>query len=185
MVFLGIEIDTVAGMLRLPGDKLAKLRCMLQEWAGRKSARKRDLQVILGHLNHACKVIRPGRSFLRNMIALLKIAHSPAHHIQLNRSFRADLQWWLMFADKWNGVSVIPPSISQVPVDVYLTSDAAGGWGCGAIHGQAWCQLQWPEGSERFHIFFKELVPILLASLVWGRGWRGQNIVTMRLWCMC
>ena len=46
MVFLGIEIDTVAGMLRLPSDKLAKLQHMLQ--------------VILGHLNHACKVIRPG-----------------------------------------------------------------------------------------------------------------------------
>ena len=178
MVFLGIEIDTVAGTLRLPSDKLAKLQRMLQEWAGKKSARKRDLQVILGHLNHACKVIRPGRSFLRNMIALLKVAHSPAHHIRLNRSFRADLQWWLTFADEWNGVSVIPPGVSQVPVDVYLCSDAAGGWGCGAIHGRAWCQLQWPEGSERFHISFKELVPILMASLVWGRGWKGQKVMS-------
>ena len=43
MVFLGIEIDTKAGMLRLPSDKLAKLQCMLQEWAGKKLARKRYL----------------------------------------------------------------------------------------------------------------------------------------------
>ena len=75
-------------------------------------------------------------------------------------------------------MSVIPPGVSQVPVDVHLCSDAAGDWGCGAIHGQAWCQLQWPEGTERFHISFKELVPILMASLVWDRGWKGQKVMS-------
>lgn len=178
MVFLGIEVDTVEGTLRLPEAKLTKLRRLLQEWAGRKSARKRDFQVILGHLNHACKVVRPGRSFLRNMISLLKVARNPAHHIRLNKGFRADLQWWNTFVEEWNGISTIPPSPSQVPMEFYLYSDAAGRWGCGAVYNQAWFQLQWPEGCEQFSIAFKELVPILIAALVWGKGWEGQRVLS-------
>ena len=36
MSFLGIELDTVAGELRLPSKKLHRLRALLQEWAHKK-----------------------------------------------------------------------------------------------------------------------------------------------------
>ena len=57
--FLGIEIDTVAGTLFLPTEKLERLRTLLIHWQDRKAAPKRDLLSLLGHLSHASSVVRP------------------------------------------------------------------------------------------------------------------------------
>ena len=62
---LGIEIDTVAFQLRLPQDKLLRLWDLLTEWGDSKVCERRELESLIGTLNHACKVVRPGRSFLR------------------------------------------------------------------------------------------------------------------------
>ena len=91
-------MDSQAGILRLPADKLQRLTSVLQEWVDRKVCTRRELESLIGLLNHACKVVRPGRTFLRRMIDLLSatgrtgLGHSH-HHIRLNREFRADLAW--------------------------------------------------------------------------------------------
>ena len=173
LTFLGIEVDTVAGTLRLPQDKLSRLRKNLAEWERRKSCKKRDLESLVGTLQHACRVVRPGRSFLRRMIDLLCIPKRTYHHIRLNGEFRADVWWWSTFAAHWNGVAIFPPP--SVPM-VLVTSDASGEWGCGAWSQQAWFQFQWPAVSRGHHIAFKELFAILLACVVWGSKWQGCRV---------
>ena len=64
IIFLGILIDTIKGELRLPADKLEWLQALLREWGDRKSCTRRELESLIGLLNHACKVVRPGQSFL-------------------------------------------------------------------------------------------------------------------------
>ena len=76
LVFLGIEVDTAAGELRLPQEKLLRLQALLHQWGDRKACRRRELESLLGLLNHASKVVRAGWSFLRRMIDLL---HSGPH----------------------------------------------------------------------------------------------------------
>ena len=83
---LGIEIDTVAGTLSLPYDYLTCLQTLLREWLRRRSCTRRQLESLIGTLQHACKVIRPGRAFLRQMIALLPVTKKP---YCLNNRFRA------------------------------------------------------------------------------------------------
>ena len=75
LVFLGIEIDTVAGELRLPTDKLHRLQTLLQQWGDKKVCTRKELESLVGLLNHACKGVRAGRSFLRRMIDLLHLRH--------------------------------------------------------------------------------------------------------------
>ena len=175
ITFLGIEVDTKAGILRLPPTKLLHLRGLLDEWAGKTTCTKRDLQSILGSLNHACKVIRPGRSFIRNMLELLRVAHAHHHHIRLNQQFRADLCWWQVFAAEWNGVAIIAPPISQPQMQ--CTSDASGSWGCGACHISHWFQSEWSQHTATWSIAAKELLPILLASATWGKDWKGALVL--------
>ena len=101
ITFLGIVIDTSVGELSIPAEKLNHLRDLLEDWGDRKSCSLKDLESLIGYLNHACKVIRPGRSFLRRMIDLLHRTHNKYHPIRLNRDFRSDLQCWRHFAACW------------------------------------------------------------------------------------
>ena len=42
---------------------------MIRDWQGRRSCQKRELQSLVGKLQHACKVVKPGRSFLMCIVA--------------------------------------------------------------------------------------------------------------------
>ena len=70
LTFLGIESISVAMEIRLPADKLTQLQCLLRQWRGKKACTKRELQSIIGSMSHACKVVRPGRAFLRRLYRL-------------------------------------------------------------------------------------------------------------------
>jgi len=110
-------------------------------------------------LQHACKVIRPGRSFLHRAIELLSIAKWPHHHIRLNHGFESDLMWWKVFSTYRNGASLLvdPNATPQV----VLISDALGSWGCGTWCRPRWFQLQWDNSSGLKRITEKELFPVL------------------------
>ena len=178
LTFLGIEVDTVASQLRLPQDKLCRLRSLLEVWRDRKVCERRELESLVGYLHHACKVVRSGRSFLRRMIDLLKgVRHHPLrpHPIRLNRSFRSDLTWWRSFVSKWNGVSFLPPP-SHLP-RLQMASDTSGSWCCGAWHLGHWFQLQWDTDSAHLPIMVKELLPVVLACAIWGPAWGTHCVI--------
>ena len=176
LVFLGILIDTEKSELRLPQDKLTRLQILIQKWLGKKSCTKRELLSLIGHLQHACRVVPPGRSFLRRMIDLSATAKELHHHIRLNAGFRSDLQWWAMFLSDWNGVRLL--SVRSIACSkMVITSDASGNWGCGAFcTNNRWFQVQWPDSWSSVHITVKELLPIVVACAVWGKAWKGMTV---------
>ena len=137
-------------------------------------------RVLLGVLQHTCTVIPAGRAFLRQIISLLNVTKKPHHHIRLNSTFRSDLEWWRIFATHWNGKSLINPPGAK---EVLLTSDASGAWGCGEWSNSDWFQLTWDQTTLHFQIAIKELIPVLIATVIWGNKWRGAQWwlnVTMR-----
>ena len=120
LIFLGIQIDTVAGELRLPEEKLQRLRTLLREWSMRKSCQRKQLESLIGLLTHACKVVCPRRSFLRRLLDLLHATGSRpdgSSTIRLNRECRANVAWWEEFVGRWNGRSFLcpppPPTTSR------------------------------------------------------------------------
>ena len=50
ITFLGILLDTVAMELRLPQEKLQRLKGLIQQWQRKKSCCKRELQSLIGQL---------------------------------------------------------------------------------------------------------------------------------------
>lgn len=54
LTFLGIELDTRIMQLRLPPEKLDRLVEMVEQWWGRKAAKKRDLH---SHLQECCSML--------------------------------------------------------------------------------------------------------------------------------
>ena len=173
LIFLGILIDTVTFELRLPAEKLSRLKEMVTAWAGKQYCTRRDLESLLGHLSHAATVIRQGRVFLRQLFPLLALDRAPHHFLRLNAGAKADLLWWKTFLTDWNGCSFFPSPIASIEI----VSDASGTFGCGAFSsGCGWFQLQWPEDWAAIHITAKELVPIVVAAAIWGHTWTRKRV---------
>ncbi len=60
-----------------------------------------------------------------------------------------------------------------------VTSDASGRWGCGAFEGTKWFQFEWPPTMGASHISIREMIPVVMAAALWGRGWSGKSV---RFW---
>ena len=174
IVFLGILFDSVRQEIRLPKDKLARLRTELRTWGDRRAASKRQLQSLIGLLNHAAKVVRPGRPFLRSLIDTMKVPRRQDQKVRLNIECRGDIVWWQEFLSAWNGVGFFPGG----PLRATVYSDASGSWGCGAFSlGSAeWLQLPWPASWIEVPIAAKEAVPIVASLAVWGNRWVGGTV---------
>ena len=175
LTFLGMELNSITKIIRLPDDKLAKLRLLLQDFGGRKAMRKRELLSLVGYLQHASKAVRQGRSFVRRLIDLASLVHRLDGFVRLNTSARSDIIWWKVFAAQWNGTSMLYNYCRANP-QVHVFSDASGSWGGGAYSGNEWCQFQWPADLPECHIAVKEMVPVVVAATLWGASWQGRSV---------
>ena len=64
LFFLGIELDSVAQMARLPEAKFSATQVLLLHWQSKQWCSRTELESLIGTLHHVCKVIPPSRSFL-------------------------------------------------------------------------------------------------------------------------
>ena len=177
LVFLGILIDTIRGELRLPQEKLDRLRAQIEEWLQKRKCTKQELLSIAGQLQHAATVVWPGRVFVRRLFDLSATVRKASHHVYLNLGARSDLAWWREFLAEWNGVSMLS-ALGDLQPSITLTSDASGSWGCGAYWGSYWFQLAWSDTAccVGTNIATKELIPIVIAAAMWGQHWTGQVV---------
>ena len=178
LTFLGIEIDTVDQVLRLPDVKLAQLKRTLHRWQSTKKPTKRELKSLIGLLNHAAAVVRPGRSFVWNLIENMKTPRLLDQPTRLTAKAKADIAWWLLFVEDWNGVGFFPLTENSSSLQVF--SDASGSWGCGAFTETTptlYFQFQWPSSWESVNIAAKELLPVVAGAALWGKHWENKRIV--------
>ena len=96
----------------------------LKTWQNCKVCTKRELLSIIGKLSFAARVVRSGRTFLRRLIELSKSVKYLHYKIKLNRSARADLNWWISCLATHNGVNIFPSEWDDQQCQV-LYSDAS------------------------------------------------------------
>lgn len=160
--FLGIEIDASSLELCLPEPKLMELRHTLHSWRSKRSCTKRELLLLIGQLHHAAAVVKPGRTFLCRLIDSSTTVAKLHHHIRLTSSAHADIEWWLAFLTRWNGLATYrrpthTPSSNRmrlVPGAVGQSGATTGFRSNGQTHGEkltsSCCQSWWrqPCGAE-------------------------------------
>ena len=134
-----------------------------------------ELESLIGHLQHAAKVVRPGRRFIHGMLSLLHVTQKLYHHIRLNTSFRANLRWWHTFVTEWNGISIV----KRHSPDAEFFTDASESGGCAALWEGQWFQLKWLSVPSFLAASSapKVLLPIVLAAGTWGHHWAGKTIL--------
>ncbi|XP_070556467.1 uncharacterized protein [Ptychodera flava] len=92
IIFLGIELDTIKMVMRLPNNKLTDLIQALPTWIQQQSCTKRQLLSLIGTLSFACKCIPAGRIFIRRMMDLSTTVKCTNDIITLSDDFRLDVQ---------------------------------------------------------------------------------------------
>ena len=96
-----------------------------------------------------------------------------------------DISWWLRFSEFYNGVSMMPPLSWEKP-DKSFSMDAS------LVGGGGYCSTG-PDSAEYFHCVFPqhvidaarhinslEIFTVRLACMLWGKLFRGRNIL---IWC--
>ena len=168
LTFLGIILDTEHMEARLPDAKLSRIRHQLTAWLGKKRATKRQILSLVGLLQHATKVVRPGRTFVSRMYSTAAKLKELSHYTRLSKDFWSDVHWWHVSASSWNGLSFFQGTFRANAIDWCIQTDASGSWGCGALFDKHWFQYTWSDKWSTVGIMAKELVPIVLSCAIWG-----------------
>ena len=100
-------VDTVNIQAKLPQDKINKAVQSLKLLARKRKAALCELQTVIGLLNFMCRVIMPGRAFLRRLNILTHGLAKPHHHVRLITEARKDIDAWLSILSHYNGVSIL------------------------------------------------------------------------------
>ena len=155
MIYLGIAIDSTNLTISVPEDKYNELVILLPTWLQKRSCTKQQLLSLIGKLSFICKVVRPGRIFLRRLIDLGMSVKKLSHHININKEAQEDIKWWWEFLPARNRHSLIPESL-------LITSDD-------------WIQGRWDVRSSLLSIDVQELFAIVAAVFTWGTEWEGKR----------
>lgn len=127
--FLGILLDTVRMEAQLPYDKLARLKAEVTSWLDKHKVTKCQVLSLVGLLQHAAKVVRAERKFVRCRYSVAAQVKELDHFTWLKR-FRSDLFWWHTFMSEWNGCSFLKVVAGEPHPQIAIQTDARG---CGAL----------------------------------------------------
>ena len=176
ITFLGILLDSTTMTASITNERKTELEQAMHHIRGRRTCTKRELLSLIGKLAFACKVVPPGRIFLRRLIDLSTTASQLHHHVTLGRAARADLAWWHHFLPTWPGTSILLQSQWTLAPDMELFTDASN-LGYGAYWAGRWFNCHWNPEETAFTIAWKELYAILVACSTWGHLWPRKRIL--------
>lgn len=183
LTFLGLEINTIEMSVKIPKEKLLKLKTIISNLLGKKRTTLRVLQSFTGILNFCSRVIPTGRAFNRRFYDAMSGISNPRHHIRLTASIKEDIRLWSLFLDCFNGKFYFPDSDWISNVDMELFTDSAGSafGGCASYLHPNWAFFPWPSywlGCDILKdITFLELLPIVLAFHLWYAIFANKKII--------
>ena len=179
LTFLGLELDSVKMQVRVPLEKIQEIKREIHKTRSTKSATIRKIQSLVGKLNFVCRAVRPGRAFLRRLIDMTKGQTRGDKQVVLSEGAKEDLGVWLEFLEGYNGVSVIPQEGWLNDEDIDLYTDASGEIGYGGYLNGKWFNGKWPSHDiiRTTSIAWKEMIPIVIALMVWGEELSDKRIV--------
>ena len=183
--FLGLVIDTVEMVVRIPQDKLLKLKSLLEPILLNKKITHKDLESVVGLMAFCSRAITSSRAFLRRFYDVIGSIKNkkPFYSIRINNDLREDAKIGLIFLEHFNGDCYLSENTWITNETLHLYTDSCGNsdLGCGAYFDGKWAQYKWPEAWSNMPIMrditFLELVPIVLAMFIWASNFQNRKIL--------
>ena len=182
LCFLGLELDSIQMVVRIPMDKIKELLNKIQTMLAKVRTNLKEMQSLIGSLNFACRAIAPGRPFCRRLINSIRGLTKPYHHLRITKEIKADLNIWQTFLKDHNGISLFHNTQWVSNDELHLFSDSAGGegFGFGVYYLGRWASGKWPQDWHTegltADITFLEIFPIWVALKLWGKDLMRQRV---------
>jgi hypothetical protein len=185
LTFLDLEIDTVLMKVKIPEEKLNKLRLGIRYIMDHKKIKLKELESIIGLMAFCARVIPSARAFLRRFYDLflwVKVK-KPFYYIRINQESKADAKAWLDFLQNFNGECYLSDKYWLASETLKLYTDSAGNasFGCGAYLDGNWAQMRWPGSwsNQEFmsDLSFLELVPVVMALFIWVSEFKNKTLL--------
>jgi len=161
IAFLGFQVDSRAMEMRVPTEKIKKLRHECSSTLGQPEVSVRALACLLGRMTSVSPGLLTAPLRYRHLQQLKTSAlHQSGSYdgkVRLTSGAVTDLQWWVQKLTMWNGKSLVRPHCNLV---VY--SDASlDGWG--AVCREVQVGGQWSQEEKQLHINALELKAAMFA----------------------
>ena len=142
--WLGINFDVEQGILSIPVQKLQDIKRCLAAAAKRETLSKKQLQRIIGSINHLAKVVRAARLFIARILAAYRAA--TGDRVSVTRQVKADFKWFARYLSSANGRAIIPHNrvVLRVWADACLE-------GAGASDGENFYSFKFPAATTKAH----------------------------------
>ncbi|VDI34321.1 Hypothetical predicted protein [Mytilus galloprovincialis] len=148
LTFLGLEIDTLLMLVRIPENKVIKLRSGILYMVGRKKIKLKELESIIGLMAFCSRAIPSSRAFTRRFYDVISnLQHGKSYYyVKINQELRSDALVWLEFLENFNGECFISESLwlSSDTLELFTDSSGNAALGCGAYFDKQWTQFRWP-----------------------------------------
>ena len=160
--WLGFYIDTENMVIRIPSEKLSVIITECKTWMTPKLVSRKQVQTLVGKLQFITRCVLPARIFMNRILEFLrKTPHKGK--ILTNENIIADISWFTLFADSFNGLVLIrkePTNIWYINCDSCLT-------GGGAYSQCHYFMEKYPSAlvNKKFHIAQLEALNLVAALL--------------------
>jgi hypothetical protein len=181
LTYLGLEIDTVNKLVKVPQPKVEALVNQLQKAAKAEFLTLREIQSLIGSLNFVCRAISPGRAFIRRLIGLTIGVTNSRAKVKVGVGAKGDMSMWLTFLRNFNGACMFLETQWTSNLTLELFTDAAMSVGFGCFFQNKWAQGKWPPSlhARSSSILFLEFYPLVVAIDLWGHLMSNKKV---RFW---
>ena len=160
---LGIEVNTVELTLTIPVEKWKEIQQLLRSWMTKQKASLKETQVLAGSLNFACRCVKSGRVYLSRILNFLRTLPEFGTRA-VPQEVKEDVQWWIEFAPRFNGVSLMTENQWSQP-DAVISSDSCL-MGGGALCGNEFLHWKFPACFSRKKFDINELECLMVGQSI-------------------
>jgi hypothetical protein len=168
LTFLGIELDTVGMLAKLPLEKVERIRNEVQRMMKNRKPNLEQIQSLAGLLSWAAQAVAPARTFVRRVFDLGKGLKKAHHRRWMTAGALQDLRVWECFLREHNGISFFITERWAAGNRYSVRSDASGIVGFGFWCDEGWSWGFFPLSWECVPICVKELFAILAFFVTFG-----------------
>ena len=176
LTFLGIELDSMNMLARLPHEKLIRYSKNVDDMLNSSSCSLKTLNTITGQLQFSTTVIKAGRPFLRRLYDATIGLRRKDQILLLSDAMKSDLKIWKEFLSNYNGITLISIPISFSSLDIHLYSDSSLK-GFGGVYGTRYIYGSFPRSWQKLDIQVLELYPVFLLINIFHKEFSNKRII--------